>query len=107
MLGLWLHRPWPTYIFGVLAILGVAFMGMPKALTPLYLKWLKIAHLIGRILTTVMLSVAYYVVITPSALIKRLISGSPLPLRPDKQATSYWVTRTEPAQPRERFLKRY
>jgi hypothetical protein len=106
-LGLWTKKPLPTYLFGSLSILGLGFILIPARLRPVYNAWLKIAHVIGRIITTLILALAYYLVITPAALIKRLFGGRPLPVKPDKQATSYWVTRTEPAQPKERFLKRY
>jgi hypothetical protein len=106
-LGLWTEKPVPTYLFGSLSILGLGFILAPGPLKPVYNAWLKIAHVIGRIITTLVLALAYYLVITPSALIKRVFGGRPLPVKPDKEAKSYWVTRTEPAQPRERFLKRY
>jgi len=106
-LGIWKNKPIPTYLFGTLSILGFGFILLPVRLRPVYNAWLKIAHVIGRIITTLILTLAYYLVITPAALIKRLFGGRPLPLKPDKDATTYWVTRTEPAQPKERFLKRY
>jgi hypothetical protein len=106
-LGLWTKKPVPTYLFGSLSLLGLGFILIPARLKPVYNAWLKVAHVIGRIITTLILALAYYLVITPSALIKRLFGGRPLPVKPDKNAKSYWVTRTEPAQPKERFLKRY
>lgn len=106
-LGLWMERPVPTYLFGFLSFMGLGFILIPSRLGPLYAGWMKIAHLVGRIVTVVILTLAYYVVVTPSALIKRLFGGRPLPLKPDKTVSSYWVARTEPAQPKERFLKRY
>jgi hypothetical protein len=106
-LGFFTNKPIPTYIFGSLTILGLGFIIIPSPLRPIYAIWLKIGHFIGKIVTTLILILAYYMVITPSALIKRMIGGRPLPIRPDKQKTSYWVTRAEPAQPKERFLKRY
>ena len=33
----------------------------------------------------------------------KLFGGPPLAVQPDKEASSYWVARTELAQPRERF----
>ena len=69
--------------------------------------WLKCAHLIGRAVNVLMLTLAYFLVITPSAWLKRLFGGRPLPVRPDRKASSYWVEREEAAQPRERFLKRF
>ena len=107
VLGLWMKKPLPAYLFGFLFILGLGFMLIPTQLKPVHAAWLKVAHLLGRIVTTLILALAYYVVITPSALIKRLFGGRPLPVKPDKEALSYWVNRADPAQPKERFLKRY
>jgi hypothetical protein len=106
-LGLWTHKAVPAYLFGFLSILGCGFILMPARLKPAYDVWLKIAHFIGKIVTTIVLTLMYYFVITPAALLKRLFGGRPLPIKPDKEASSYWVARTEPVQPKERFLKRY
>jgi hypothetical protein len=106
-LGLWRQKPFAIYFFGLLSLLGMGFILLPSLLKPVYDAWLRIAHLIGRTVTIVMLTLAYYLVITPSALIKRIFGGRPLPLRPDKELASYWVTRPEPAQPKERFIKRF
>jgi len=106
-IGIWRGSPIPTYLFGVLSLLGLGFVLLPTPMRPVYEGWLGVAHAIGRIITTLMLSLAYYLVITPSGLLKRLISGSPIPGEPDSSATSYWVSRAEPAQPREQFFKRF
>ncbi|OEU48225.1 MAG: hypothetical protein BA861_09650 [Desulfobacterales bacterium S3730MH5] len=105
--GIWTDKVVPTYLFGSLSILGLGFILMPGPLKFVYAAWLKIAHFVGKIITTLMLTLAYYLVITPAAFIKRLFGGFPLPVKPDKKVSSYWVARTEPAQPRERFIKRY
>lgn len=106
-LGLWSRKPIPTYLFGLLFILGLGFIFIPAQLRPIYTAWLRIAHFLGKIVNTFVLAVAYYMVITPPALIKRLFGGAPLAVKPDKKASSYWVARNEPMQPRERFRKRY
>jgi hypothetical protein len=106
-IGLWTKKPVPTYFFGSLSVLGLGFILIPTPLRPVYDTWLRIAHFLGKIFTMLILALAYYLVITPAALIKRLFGGRPLPLKPDKGALSYWATRTEPVQPKERFIKRY
>lgn len=106
-LGIWLDKPLPTYLFGFLSVLGFGFILAPSRLRPIHGAWLQIAHLIGRVVTTLILVLAYYLVITPSSLIKQIFGGRPLPVKPDKSTSSYWVNRTEAAQPKERFLKRY
>ena len=106
-LGLLKEKSLPFYLFGLLSIMGFGFLVIPKPLRPAYVGWLKVAHFIGRVFTTLVLMLAYYFVITPSALIKRLFGGRPLPVKPDTNSSSYWVTRAEPAQPKERYIKRY
>ncbi|MDY6951000.1 MAG: hypothetical protein SWE60_05775 [Thermodesulfobacteriota bacterium] len=106
-LGLWRNKPIPTYLFGALAVLGFGFLLIPRPLRPIHDAWLRIGHLVGRIITLLSLAIVYYLVITPTSFIKRLLGGAPLPLKPDKEASTYWVSRSEPAQPKERFLKRY
>ena len=106
-LGIWLAKPLPTYLFGTLSALGLGFILFPHQLRPVFVAWLKIAHFLGRVVTTLMLTLAYYLVITPAALIKRIFGGTPLPIKPDKNVASYWVTRKEPIQSKEQFLKRF
>jgi hypothetical protein len=76
-------------------------------LQPVYAGWLRIAHFIGSKITLLMLSIMFYLVITPVGLIKRIFGGRPLPVKTDPDAETYWVTRSEAAQPKERFPKRY
>lgn len=106
-LGLWTKKPVPTYLFGFLSIVGFASILFPSHLRPVHGAWLRIAHFLGRTITILILTLAYYLVITPSGFIKRLVSGTPIPLKPNKEASSYWVVRTESIQPKERFIKRY
>ena len=97
----------PSYLFAGLSVLGLGFMVAPLRLRPVYNAWQEIAHFLGRVFTTIILTLLYYIVIIPAGLIKRLIGGRPLPIKPDDEISSYWVTRPEPVQPKERFLKRY
>ena len=106
-LGIWTQKAIPTYIFGCLAALGIAFVLFPANLTFIYLRWMKVAQFVGKAFTTLILALAYYLVITPAALLKRIFGGTPLPTKPNEELSSYWVTRTEPAQPLERFIKRF
>jgi hypothetical protein len=106
-LAVWREKTALACFFGTLFLLGVCFLLAPTLSRPLYRGWLRVAHFIGRTITVLMLSLAYVLVITPSALVKRLFGGRPLPVKPDPDAETYWVDRTEPAQPRERYLKRF
>ena len=106
-LGLWREKILAISLFGTLFALGLGFLILPGPLRPLYNKWLTIAHFIGKCLTAIILILTYYFVITPTAWIKRVFSGRPLPTKPDRDVPSYWVIRQEAAQPKARFIKRY
>jgi hypothetical protein len=105
--AIWKLKPILMCLFGFLGFLGVCFLLFPSQTGPLYMGWMKFAHFVGRVVTVLMLTLAYILVITPAAWLKRLFGGRPLPMKPDREASTYWVERQEPAQPKERFLKRY
>jgi hypothetical protein len=106
-LALWRQKMLPGYTFGILSFLFTGFCLFPTALTPAYRGWMRIAHVIGTGVTAVILTLTYYLVITPFGLGKRIFGGRPLPLKPDSDRLSYWVSRTEKIQPKYRFRKRY
>lgn len=106
-LGIYTKKPIPTYFFGSLSVIGIGFILVPSHLRPVYAVWMKIAHFLGKVVTTFILVLTYYTVITPAALIKRMFGGRPIAVTFDKKVSSYWVARTEPAQPKERFIKRF
>jgi hypothetical protein len=106
-LGLWKDKIIPTYLFGFLSGLGLGFVVAPTPLKPVYAAWIRTAHFIGKNITRLILILMYYLVITPAGLLKRLFGGAPLPTRPDREVTSYWVARAEPTQPRDRYIKRF
>jgi len=105
--ALWQASTAMGLFFGFLSLLGLGFLLVPGPMAPVYRGWLKVAHFIGTVLTMVMLSLSFYLVITPAAWLKRIFGGAPLPLKPDPEASTYWVARREAAQPKERFYKRY
>lgn len=107
VVALWREKVFMAGLFGTLSALGLGFMLFPGPLRPVHDLWLKVAHFIGRVFTALVLALAYYLVITPFGLAKKLFGGAPLPTGPDPSASTYWVSRLEPAQPKERFTKRY
>ncbi len=107
IIAVWRQKVLVACFFGVLSLLGTGFLILPGILRPVYDKWLQIAHFMGKSITVIMLTMVYYLVITPFALMKKIFGGSPIPLKPDKSVSSYWVSRSELAQPKERFIKRF
>jgi hypothetical protein len=107
ILSLWKEKLFPSYFFGSLFTLSTGLFLFPQQLRPLYHGWIKTSHIIGKTITTLFMALAYYSVITPATLLKKVLGGPPLPLRPEKTCPTYWVNRKEKAQPKERFFKRF
>jgi hypothetical protein len=105
--GLWLHRSVPVIVFGMVGLIGLGFVIMPGPLQRLHQAWLTGARTIGKVITIIILTVGYYLVITPAALIKRLLGGIPLPTRPDAHSETYWVARPGSDEALEQYHKRY
>ncbi len=106
-LAVWRERTVPSAVFGALGILGVLFLVLPGPMRPVYSGWLKAANAVANLITAIIFTLAYILVITPSAWLKRIFGGRPIRSRPDPGASTYWVEREEPVQPKERFHKRF
>lgn len=106
-LGYWRAQAVPACFFSLLTLLCMGFLIVPARFAPIYVGWMKAAHLLGRYFTAFILSLTYYLVITPFGLVMRIFGKTALPVRQDKGVSSYWVARSEPVQPKERFFKRY
>ena len=89
----WLGKA--SYIYfavpGILLILGGLID--PQILRPLNKVWMTLAILLGWVMTRVILTTLFYLVITPIGLIAKLARKDFLNLKIDKQEESYWVKR--------------
>jgi len=75
-----------------LAFFVIAFL-RPKALNPLTRAWMAFGLLLSRIVNPLVLSILFFVIITPVALVTRLFGRDPLRLKLEPKAKSYWVDR--------------
>ena len=66
-----------------------------KILTPLNKIWFKFGILLGRIVSPVIMGVIFFFVVTPIALIMRIIGKDLLNLKFNKDK-SYWIEKTDP-----------
>ena len=70
---------------------------IPSALAPLNKAWFALSLFLGRVVSPIVLSMIFFVVIVPVALIARLFGRDALLLKKRKVA-SYWVDK-EPIEP--------
>ncbi|MGH7562684.1 MAG: SxtJ family membrane protein [Gemmatimonadales bacterium] len=86
----------PTLLAGGVLLLA-AGLAVPERLGPVYRTWMGLAHLLSRITTPIALGVIYFLVLTPTGLLRRWIGSRPLERRPVNG--SYWIDRATVVRP--------
>lgn len=90
-LAVWRGHGWGEYLWyvgGAFLALGLVF---PRALGPIERGWMAFAEVLGRIVTTVILTLTYFLVMTPMGLLMRLLGKDLLELERKPEGESYWV----------------
>jgi hypothetical protein len=88
---LWRHRPAGPYLLALAAAFALAGAVAPRLLDPLERAWMRLAGVLSVVMTYVVLTLAFFVVVTPLGLLRRLGRRDPLGLRFDPGASTYWV----------------
>lgn len=100
-----LYRGRPTVVL-VLASLGaalvVAGLFVPPAARAFHVAWMRFAVLLGHVNSRVLLTLVYYLLVTPYGVVSRLVRRDPLRRR-GRAEESYWVERKTTRQSREGF----
>lgn len=75
---------------------GIAVVGLldPTRLCFMYVAWMKLGHLLGVIVSPLVMAVIFYMLITPFSIFGKLIFRDALHLK-KKNAESYWTPRQE------------
>lgn len=63
-------RLWAVVVGGLLVVGGVI---SPTLLSPFYKVWMRVGHVLGWINTRILLSIVFYVIVTPIAILFRLM----------------------------------
>ena len=80
---------WAIFIAIVFLILGLV---NSRILTPLNLLWFKFGIFLGKIVSPIIMGLVYFLVVTPTGLIMRLLNKDILNLK-KKDSKSYWIKR--------------
>ena len=91
--------PWAAAAATVLLI-GIV---IPIVGKPIFFAAMKITQPIGWVMTRVILSVFFFFIITPIALIMRLSRRDPLRLRRDPGENTLWLPHKEPDDPKKQM----
>lgn len=86
-------RLWAAAVAAAFLVIALA---APSLLTPLNRLWTQFGLLLHRIMSPLVMSILFFIGVTPIALLMRLTGKDPLNLRFDPTAKSYWIERDPP-----------
>ena len=86
-------RLWAVAISGLFLLLAAL---RPQVLAPANRLWTKFGLLLHNIVSPIALGILFFLVVTPTGLLMRLLGKDPLRLRFDPAADSYWIKRDPP-----------
>ena len=85
--------PFHFIFLGLAVILLILTLTYSPWLKEIYIRWMKVAHLIGNTVQFVVLTVIYYLVFTPVSIFLKLTGKDFLGLKIEKEKSSYWNIR--------------
>jgi hypothetical protein len=87
--------PWLLAPGAALMALG---LGFPKGLKQVYIAWMSLAIVLGFVVSHVILTLFFFLVITPVGLAARLFGKDFLSLLVNREAPTYWIRRERAAK---------
>lgn len=89
---------------GALLALGLL---APALLTPVYKGWMKLAHGLAYVNTRILITLIFYLVVTPIGLLMRMIKGDILAEKFDRNAPTYWNKIERSGSLKEHFERQF
>ena len=93
------HRPAAPYCLGIGGFLMAFGLLAPRVLKYIYIAWMALAFVLGFIVSGILLTLFFFLVITPIGWVARCFGNDFLSLKLDRRTPSYWL-------PRERKTKK-
>jgi len=90
----WKEKPYFLNLIYPALLLALLGMIAPAWLGPLQRAWMALAVLLGFVMNRVILTIVYFGMFTPAALVLKILRKDLLHERWDKSAESYWVRKT-------------
>jgi hypothetical protein len=84
------HKPWLSWI-ALAVLLVAAFSDWLSA--KFAWAWLKLAEILGKVNSTIILSLAFFVILFPLAMVRRLFVKNAMSLKRPEGASTLYVTR--------------
>jgi len=100
------HHPGAVVWLGAFGGLLVLTGGIrPAWLAPIYRAWMALGHAMSRVTTPILMGLIFFLVITPTGLVLRLLGKNPIP--PGGLRRGRWVPRPHAADPRAAMERQF
>ena len=103
-------KDWPLLVSQILwiggAVIGVAGLILPTLVRPVYVVMMAITLPIGMVVSTALMIVIYYLVLTPIGILMRLFKYDPMHRRFEPEAKTYWIERPRNIET-SRYFRQY
>ena len=83
-------RIWSVIVSAVFLILGLI---NSRLLTPLNVLWFKFGMILGAIISPIVMGIVFFLVVTPTGFILRIMGKDLLNKKYDKEKETYWIKR--------------
>ena len=93
--------------FGIAALLLVVSLVRPGVLAPFNRQWTRFGLLLHNITNPVIMGLVFFLAVTPTAIIMRLLGKDMLSRRLDPAAESYWIERRPPGPEPETMKQQF
>ena len=107
---IYFFKDWPLLVSQILwvaaVVVGVAGLLVPALARPVYIVMMAVALPIGMVVSSLLMTLIFFVVMTPIGLLLRLLGKDSMRLKFDPSATTYWIKRP-PQAPAARYFKQY
>lgn len=90
LLYLIFNKTWLLYLS---ASVGVITLVSSQAANLIYKYWMKLAQILGTINSKILLTIIFFLFLTPLSFLYRLLNKDTLQLKKDSSKTSYFITR--------------
>ena len=95
-----------TFLYIAGAFIGFGLI-IPIILKPIYIVWMTFAVILGWFMTRVILSLLFYVIITPIGLVLRIFGKDFLELKKQSVQGSYWNQRDSNLEKNQNYEKQF
>ncbi len=89
-LFLWKHNSYFIFPLLLAAVFFSLVTFLPNILKPVYQVWMRLSRVLSIIMTTIILTILFFMILTPTALIAKLLGKNFLDINISKRQRSYW-----------------